>query len=380
MPKKQKATRSKTDTDNPNAFKLWINRDLLIRMANSIQAQFPGFDRKRFIEIAHELDALELKPRVRRVRDQLEAQLPSEFPKALRILLKAAGAGKLDGFDLWPFTDFIQTYGLNHPEISLQALKELTPKFTGEFAVRPFLKNHLAVTLQFLKKCAEDSDVHVRRWVSEGTRPRLPWGERLDEFIENPRTTLIFLDRLRHDSELYVRKSVANHLNDIAKDHPNVVVEVLKRWKKLAAGDHHEKIDWITRHALRSLIKAGNKDALALVGVSTGAKVRVLKFSLGGKKFREGDSIRFGFDLVSLGKKPQKLIVDYVVHYMKSNGKMAPKVFKLKTLTLNPSEKVRIEKSHSLKRVTTRKLYPGKQKLEIQINGSVYGSASWVLG
>lgn len=364
--------------ENPNAFKLWIDRKLLEKIATSISKHHSGFDSKKFIQISRELDLLELKPRVRRVRDELRELLPKDYPKALKVLLRAFAEGNLEGFDLWPFTEFIQTYGLDHPRESLEALKKITRKFTGEFAVRPFLKKHHKTTMDFLRECATDTDVHVRRWVSEGSRPRLPWGERLDVFIQNPRATLVFLDHLRHDSELYVRKSVANHLNDIAKDHPEVVIEVLRRWKKSVPSHHSEKIDWITRHSLRTLIKAGHPDAMALMGVSP-PKVEVSKLRIDGSKFREGQSMKFSFDIQSKSPQSQKLIVDYVIHYVKSNGKTAPKVFKLKTLTLNPSEKVSIVKSHSLKRVTTRKHYPGSHTVEIQINGKSYGKKSWVL-
>ena len=268
MPKKPKNSSVEKKAENPNAFKLWINRGVLVKIAESIRQDFPSFDSSIFVGIARELDALELKPRVHRVRDQLRAQLPEDYLKALKILLKAVKRGNLDGFDLWPFTEFVQTYGLDHPELSLEALYVLTEKFTGEFAVRPFLKKHPKLTQDFLMKCATDANVHVRRWVSEGTRPRLPWGERLNAFIEQPKTTLPLLEKLKHDSELYVRKSIANHLNDIAKDHPEVVLGVLKKWKSGAPEIHADKIEWIIHRSLRSLIKAGHPGALTLIGAS----------------------------------------------------------------------------------------------------------------
>ncbi len=216
---------------NPNALKHLIGPSLLKQLASKIGAVDPSFDQKRFLAIERELLTLELKPRVRLVREALRSELPSDFSHALKILLASVTDGTVTGFGLWPVSDFIQTYGLNHAQLSLDALKQLTPLFSSEFAIRPFLRLFPEKTLQFLKQCALSPNVDLRRWASEGTRPRLPWGERLQAFIQDPAPTLAILELLKFDPELYVRKSVANHLNDIAKDHPKRVIEVLMRWR-----------------------------------------------------------------------------------------------------------------------------------------------------
>jgi 3-methyladenine DNA glycosylase AlkC len=365
---------------NPNAFKHFIGKDLLKRMSAAIAQVHPEFDRKRFEGLMKELEPLELKPRVRFLRDELRKQLPREYARALKVLLASTRGGTLKSFDLWPYTEFVQAYGLEERELSLDALKELTRLFTSEFAVRPFLKADPAKTLAYLKRCAKDPDEHVRRWASEGSRPRLPWGERLQDFVRDPSPTLEILELLKFDPELYVRKSVSNHLNDIAKDHSDLVVKTLSAWKKQAAGTEHEaKIAWTIHRALRTLIKAGHPGALKLIGVAGEAKIRFGGFAIAKKTLKIGDRIEFGFTIRSLSAKPQKLVVDYIIHFVKANRGTSPKVFKLKTLSLPAKAEIAIAKLHHLKKITTRTYYPGAHHIEIQINGRVVGRAGWEL-
>lgn len=370
---------AKQEIENPSAFKLWINKDVLMRMGRNLAAVHPAFDQKKFVALAPALDPLELKARVRLVRDQLHQQLPTDYPTALAILLASIRRGGLSGFTLWPYTEFIQTYGIHHRAKSLDALKEITELFTGEFAVRPFLKSETEETLSYLKKCARSGNEHVRRWASEGSRPRLPWGERLDVFIKHPEKTLAILEILKNDDSLYVRKSVANHLNDISKDHPALAVGTLKKWNKETTAENSDRIQWITKHALRSLIKKGDPSALALLGVSSKAQVKVLNFTINKKTYKIGDRIEMAFDVKSLASKNQNLIVDYIIHFMKSNQSTTPKVFKLKVAELKKGDVLKIAKRHHLKQVTTRRFYKGAHALEIQINGKVQARANWNL-
>jgi 3-methyladenine DNA glycosylase AlkC len=366
-------------SENPNAFKHSIGKDLLDRISKSMGKSLPGFNKKNFLKTASQLPSLELKQRVHLIRDELQKQLPADFPKALEALLGTLEFGGLRGFDLWPYTEFVQTFGLEHPKISLEALQVLTPLFTSEFAVRPFLKNHQKFTLAYLIKAAAHKDSHVRRWASEGSRPRLPWGERLGDFIKKPQLTLPILEKLKYDSELYVRKSVANHLNDIAKDHPQFVIDTLKRWKKIAPPEQEKNIDWILRHSLRSLIKAGNTGALQLIGATANTKIKLSPLRISKPEVEIGDHLVFEFQIESCAKSRQKLVVDYIIHFRMANDKISPKVFKLKTMELTPNEKVLIQKRHSLKKITTRRYYKGEHFVEIQINGKAYAKSKWLL-
>ncbi|MES2309683.1 MAG: DNA alkylation repair protein [Verrucomicrobiota bacterium] len=365
--------------ENESALKHQFGKSLLKRISDSFREIHPSFDHPRFHRLISTLESLEMKPRVHQIRDELQRQLPSDYKKALLLLQKAARGGKLKGFDLWPFTEFVQTYGLDHPEASLNALSEFTKLFTAEWAIRPFIKRDPQATLRFLVKCAQSENEHLRRWASEGTRPRLPWGERLHDFVQDPQPTLPILELLKFDPELYVRKSVANHLNDISKDHPLYLIVLLKRWKKEAGTEHLSKINWIIRRSLRTLIKEGHPGALQLIGVSTKTEIKITPLTLKSKILRLGDKLDFQFELQSLSSKPQKLVVDYLLHFVKSNGRTAPKVFKLKTMTLPAKEKLAIGKSYHLKKITTRDYYPGLHSLEIQVNGVIVAKQEWRL-
>lgn len=294
-------------------------------------------------------------------------------------MLKAVNGGKLQSFDLWPFTDFIQTHGIEDLDISLEALKEMTTHFTSEWAIRPFIKRHPKDTLRFLLNCARESNTDVRRWASEGTRPRLPWGERLDDFVKDPSPTLPILEELKFDDELFVRKSVANHLNDIAKDHPVLVIRLLEKWMSEAGPKDRKKVEWIMRRALRTLVKEGYPEALSLFGVSSKAAVEIRRLHLGKKELRMGEKLEFSFLARSLSDQAQKSIIDYRIHFVKANGKTSVKVFKLKNLVLGPRAEVDVGKTHQIREITTREYYNGVHTLDIQINGVVRKSAKFTL-
>ncbi|MDB6095106.1 MAG: alkylation repair enzyme [Verrucomicrobia bacterium] len=365
--------------ENENAFKHQFGRDLLRKIAAAIAPHHPAFDSRTFLQLTSQLEPLEMKDRVRLLRDELRQRLPEAYPQALAILLKSVRGGGLDGFALWPVTEFVQTYGLDFPVISLDALKYLTTLFTSEWAVRPFIKKYPAKTLRFLLRCAGDKHVAVRRWASEGSRPRLPWGERLQEFVRDPKPTLPILERLKTDPELFVRTSVANHLNDIAKDHADDVVKILRRWKKTVDKKDAAKIDWIARRALRTLIKSGHPGALAFIGVSRNAQVAIRQFQVKQKRIKVGDRLEFEIELGSSSAKTQKVVLDYIVHFMKANRATTPKVFKLKTFNLLAGQNLRIRRSHHFKKITTRSYYPGLHALELQVNGAGAGKREWTL-
>ena len=362
-----------------NALKHMFDKAHLKRTASAFNASHPSFDQKRYLATFSVLESLAMKARVRVLRDELHSLLPKDYPKALSVLMKVVNSEKLESFDYWPLTEYIQTYGVEDLGISLEALKKITTVFTSEWAIRPFIKKHTKETLKFLLSCAKSDDVDVRRWASEGTRPRLPWGERLQDFIKDPSPTLPILEALKFDDELFVRKSVANHINDIAKDHPEFAIKLLRKWKKEAGPKDQKKVEWIIRRAMRTLIKEGHPEALSLLGVSTTVKVEVGKLKLEADQIRMGDKINFSFSVKSLSKAEQSLIVDYRIHFVRANGKSAIKVFKLKNVVLEAQETLGIEKSHHMKEITTREYYDGVHTIDIQINGVVNKSAKFTL-
>jgi 3-methyladenine DNA glycosylase AlkC len=378
--KQHSPTMNKSQSDNPAAFKHLFNQALLERLATSLTQAYPKFPHRKLISITDQLQTLEMKARVTYITQTLYQLLPVDFESTCKIILSSSLDDSLRGFDLWPYTHYIQNYGLDHLEISLQALKTITPLFTAEFAIRPFLIHYQQHTLNFLEDCANSEDEHLRRFASEGSRPRLPWGERLPTFIADPTLTQTILQTLKFDESLYVRKSVANHLNDISKDHPAFVINMLTQWQQAVKNSQDKKnLDWITKHALRSLIKAGNSQALALIGIQTQAQINISDFRLRNTHIRLNEYLEFEFSLSSNTTEPQSILIDYVMHFLKSNQRTSPKVFKLKSFSLAPGECIRIQKKHLLKPVTTRQYYLGEQALAIQINGKVLHREVWHL-
>jgi 3-methyladenine DNA glycosylase AlkC len=363
--------------DESSAFKNFINKNVVDTIGREVHHIYPEFSLKEFVKVSEKLPPLELKARVLLITAELKKHLPDSYKEAVHILVKTMEQDKLSGFSLWPFSEYISQFGLNDFDESMKAMYVMTQKFTSEFAVRPFILQNHAKVLKYFSKWATDKNVHIRRWVSEGSRPILPWGGKIPLFIMDPTHTVLLLDKLKFDEELYVRKSVANHLNDISKNHPHVVIDVLKMWQKSCPEKHQDKLDWIKRQALRTMIKKGDKKALEMMGVTGEAKVKISEVKLNKKKFKLGDKLEFSFDLTSTAKTKQKLVVDYAIDFVKAGNKKSAKVFKLKSFSLEPKEEMTVRKSHSLKAITTMKYYKGLHHVYIQINGKKLAEASF---
>ncbi len=349
-----------------SAFKNWIQPSLALTYLQpfGVDSSFANLAKK-------ELSKRELKPRVRWIAEQIHQKSTLPYAQTLKRLLDLARSQNLNGFSLWPLTEYIQLYGLECEKESLEALKILTEKFTGEFAIRPFLKKNPKYAYAYLEKMAKSSNEHHRRWASEGSRPRLPWGERLDSAIENPEAGIKILELLKFDDSLYVRKSVANHLNDIAKDHPLKVVEVLKKWSRECPTSYQKEFQFILHRALRTLIKKSHREAMALVKVDhhDPKKIRIYNFNVNTSQINLGDKLIWQVELQNLSHDPQNFILDYEIHFIKANGKRSPKIFKGKKGQLKARENLRIQKSHHLKKITTMKFYNGKHSLRLLLNG-----------
>ncbi len=349
-----------------------INPEVVTFYANSIYSQYPDFNPNDFkLEIIANLSNLELKQRSKLIAAKLHLYLPDDYKTACSILEKVLGKPAENeqnitdnGFKFLPISDFIEHYGINDFETSFNLMYQLTQRLTAEFAIRPFIIKYPKAALKIINEWAVDENLHVRRLASESTRPYLPWGMNLLTFVKNPTPVLEILDKLKNDSSRYVQKSVANNLNSISKDHPNVVIQTLKEWNKASS----PSIQWITKHALRTLFKVGDKNALSLMGFNE-PKAKISDLKLTPITIKMGESICFEFNIQSNAKKPQLLMIDYAIHFMKANRKQQPKVFKLTTKKLGGGEKASVKKQHSFKPITTRKYYKGEQLLAIQING-----------
>jgi 3-methyladenine DNA glycosylase AlkC len=343
------------------------------RIASMIAAVHPAFDAKAFLKDALDgYETLELMQRGHKIAAAMRAHLPDDFPQAIEILLTSLmhsadlpGKNPIASFLFLPHTLFVAQHGLEHFDLSMRAQHALTQRFTAEISIRPFLEKHQQATLSMLRVWATDASEHVRRLVSEGTRPRLPWAPRLRAFQTDPRPVLALLELLKDDPSLYVRRSVANNLNDIGKDHPDLLFATAERWLKNAG----ENRQWIVRHALRSAVKRGEQGALRVLGFGRAASVSVRNVKVSPARVKKGGAVSITFDVASTASRSQPLVVDLCVHYVKANGKTSAKVFKLRAIDLVAKASESFSKHLSLKNLTTRKHYPGTHKVAVVING-----------
>lgn len=351
-----------------------LDRNAVRRLRTALEAADPAFDGVAFERRAlRGLPPLELKARVAHLISALAEGLPADFQQALPIVLDAGQsfpAGDPDdplrGFAAWPLVDWVAVYGTEYLETSLAALRRLTPLFSAEFAVRPFLIADPQRALAILSAWLDDPDPNVRRLISEGTRPRLPWGAQLPAFRRDPQPVLSLLTRLRDDPAEYVRRSVANNLNDIAKDHPALVVETARAWWR-EAGPARQAV---VRHGLRTLVKQGDPAALRVLGFTTRPRVEAT-FRASAATLRIGESLELELLLRSTGRRRQRLVVDYVVHYQRAGGKTGAKVFKWRNIELPTGGEVRLSRKHAFVPRSVRRLYAGEHRLEVQVAGRV---------
>jgi 3-methyladenine DNA glycosylase AlkC len=353
-------------------FKNMINENVALQTAKAITRNYPEFNQKSFLKgISSELAPLELKDRVIAIAKKLKIHLPENQKKSLKILKGAIKQNDKDqvglaGFATWPLTEYVARFGLDEFDLSMDVLKAMTKVFTAEFAVRAFFLHDEKRTIEIFKHWVKDESEHVRRLVSEGSRPLLPWGQKLPGFVKDPLLTWGLLEILKNDESEYVRKSVANHVNDHSKNHPDLVVDKLLDWKK--SYPENKNVDWVIRHATRTLIKKGHEKAFLLHGVGAG-KVEVLAQRILKKKVKLGESLQVEVVIKNQSAKKMKTILDHEIHLLKANGGHNIKCFKGKNVELGAKEERRISFNVPLKAVTTRTYYNGKHFWNIKVNG-----------
>ena len=361
--------------------KRFFGEPIVRAIARDLHRAYPRFDERRFVEdCLSGLDRLELTARAWHIANAMHEHLPRPFSAAAGILTSSLDPEleRTDGLGLAPFkylphVFFVQKHGLDDFSASMRLQYELTKRFSAESSIRAFLVKYPEETYARLLEWTEDDNVHVRRLVSEGSRPRLPWAPRLRAFQEDPRPVLALLERLKDDPERYVQRSVANNLNDIGKDHPDLAVEVCRRWLVAAPAGRA----WIVRHALRSLVKKGHAGALKASGVGRRPEVRVTSVRLTPRTVRLGGKLRFAFEISSQARTRQRLLIDFAVHFVKASGATRPKIFKLRRIELPPSGRTTLESSVSFADMTTRRHYPGRHRIDLLINGTVHPLADF---
>lgn len=355
--------------------------DYLAALIAQVDADFSQAAFHQDVVIA--FPGLELKERITHMTACLQQHLPDDYPEALAIILRSLppelDPTKTDDdfgdFIFAPLSLFVAVHGCtpDHLDISLTALKEITKRFSAEYAIRYFINTFSEATFEFLNDCAKDDNYHVRRWASEGTRPKLPWAQKLTTDYRKP---LPILDALYADRTRYVTRSVANHLNDISKTDPVLVMDTLQRW---TASQQQAGLEmaFITKHALRSLVKQGNPDALKLLGFKTKPEITIANFSTTTPTVRVGSAFEFSLDICS--HQQQKLVVDYLMYFASDGRKQPQKVFKIKQLDLARDETVTLHKRHPMRLMTTRRLTLGVHKIVLQVNGQPFDSLTFEL-
>jgi 3-methyladenine DNA glycosylase AlkC len=357
--------------------KNYYGPDVPARIARMIKAVDSAFDEDAFLADALDgYQALELTPRALQIADALGRHLPQDYGRAIDILIASLGpkleVAELTGIEVFvylPHVFFVARFGVDHFEASMRAQYELTQRFTAEYSIRAFLERYPQRTLARLREWARDSNVHVRRLVSEGTRPRLPWAPRLRAFQDDPQPVLELLELLKDDPELLVRRSVANNLNDIGKDNPAALVETCRRWMRDATPER----SWLIRHALRSAVKRGEPEALQILGFVPAPGVQVRDIHIAPTVASIGESVTFTVWLANEGSTTKRLLVELRVHFVKANGRPSAKVFALKELELQARGSARLTKTISLAQHTTRTHYPGQHRVEVVVNGRTSG-------
>jgi 3-methyladenine DNA glycosylase AlkC len=384
------ATCRRIDLAVPEPFKNLINPQTVRAAAHHLQRAWPGFDRARFEQLAgNGLEALELKARAMQIASALEGCLPPSFAAAATVIETSLGpplpehegvaqarddAAGLSGWVVWPLGEYVARRGQQDAARALACLHALTQRFSAEWAIRPFIVHHPELCFATLRRWTQDPSAHVRRLVSEGSRPRLPWGLQLKALILDPSPTLPLLERLQNDPSAYVRRSVANHLNDIAKDHPAWVAQWLEHHLPGSSAEGRA----LLRHASRTLIKRGDPRVLAAWGLGKAFKGQAL-LSVAPRRLRVGDTVELRVELIASARRAQSLVLDYAVHHVKANGSVSAKVFKGWSLTLSGGEHRHFTKRHSMRAVTTRRYFAGTHRVELQINGQVVAAAAFEL-
>lgn len=340
------------------------NKPYLEKFADVFVNVYPEFDKKKFYKLVfdNEWDSKELKQRMRHIAQSLHMVLPGDYRKNIGILKKAVP--KFKGFLSMIFPDYVEIYGMDDPDTSIPALELFTQYGSSEFAVRPFIIKYQKKMIPQLIKWAKHKNFHVRRLASEGSRPRLPWAIALPEFKKDPRPVIKVLELLREDDSEYVRKSVANNLNDISKDNPGVTFDIAKKWY-----GKNKDTNWIVKHGLRGLLKKGNTEALKLFGFYGAKGIRTSELLLSSSKIKQGNKLEFSFSVKPVNPHNENIRLEYTIDFITSTGKLSRKIFKITEGKFEKGKNYTYTKKHSFHDLTIRKHFIGKHKIAIIVNG-----------
>jgi len=325
------------------------------------------------------LNGRNLRSRVDLIRDALLEDLPAGFDSTAALVRDLVRDSRFRGWTVWPVSEVVVSRALSTDSVesfddAMAILAELTGRLTCEFAIRGMIRARFDRAISIAQEWTSHDDEHVRRLSSEGTRSHLPWATGVPALLAKPHATRPIVDALYTDQSDYVRRSVANHVNDLSRKSHGLATQIATGW----ASAPDDNTSWMIRHSMRTLVKSGNRDALALLGYG-GTDVHVTALDLEEPRVVLGGALRFSAEIHNAGAEPATVVIDYVVHFLKANGQLAPKVFKLGSRALRPGERATVTKAHSIRPITTRVYYPGAHAVELQVNGVRHGLVSFEL-
>lgn len=347
----------------PEPLKNLYSKSLIENLSSEISKYYSVFDKNAFRRSVFDKGwkNKELKQRMRHIAERLHDFLPANYKKSIKIL--RAVAVKFDGFEYMFFQDYVECYGLDDFTTSVSALEHFTKYASSEFAVRAFILQDEKRMMKQMLCWASSDNHHVRRLASEGCRPRLPWAISLPSFKQDPQQVLTILKFLMHDESEYVRRSVANNLNDISKDNPKIVIELARQWLGKSANT-----DRLIKHACRTLLKQGDRKVLSLFGFTQTNHIKTSQFKVQPGVIL-GNSLEFSFLLQSTRPTLGKCRIEFAIDFVKANGSLRRKIFKISESDYATNNK-QVLKNFSFKKISTRKYYTGKHQLTIIINGT----------
>lgn len=346
------------------------SRSFYERFAATLAAVIPSLDQQKFVSrmLSDGFEHKEWKDRMKHTTRVFHEFLPSDYPEAIKVIEQVIDKLRTDRFgeDSLVFiflADYIETYGLDDYETSVKALELITQFVSCEFAVRPFLIRYGIQMIDQMTAWSLHESHKVRRFASEGSRPRLPWAMAVPELKKNPYPLLPLLENLKNDPAEWVRRSVANSLNDIAKSHPEIVLDIAQRWS-----GQNKETDAIVKHGSRTLLKQGHTEILKHYGLES-INAHLSDFKVLTPEVKIGDNLEFSFTITNDSVAEQKIRLEYAVYYMKQNGQLSKKVFKISERIYRPYEKAVVQRIQKFILITTRKFYPGSHQVSIILNG-----------
>ena len=357
----------------PEPLKNIYNQQFFEELHPHVQKVVPSFNQKAFLRAIfdHEWPLKELRERMRHIAIIFDQFLPGSYSQKCQQIIdifqeiRQGSSGEEEyGFEYLFFPDFVEVFGLEEYAISIKTMEEITKYSSCEFAIRPFIKVYPEKMMTQMLDWSGHDHPMVRRLASEGCRPRLPWGMGLPWLKKDPSPILPILENLKGDSSETVRRSVANNLNDISKDHPELTIRLAKSWQGLSP-----QTDWVIKHACRGLLKQGHPEVMQVFGFGSIEEVQIDDFEILTPTVQIGGDLLFSFKLTNTDEKALKLRLEYGLYYLKANGSLSRKVFMIGEKEYAAGSTTPVQRKQSFKVITTRKFYPGVHELSLIING-----------